>query len=353
MRQVSNRSPQNSVSRRSFLVAASALGLAAPPGQAESEPTSSEPGLKTGNGEWVYRTVPGWGHLPAGIQFGGTHGGIVVDAAGLVYISTQSTTGILVYRADGALVRTIAPQYPEVHSMVCAQERGEEYIYATVQKGTPEENWLFVKLRTDGTVVQKIKAPPEAGFAAPNDWRLTAAVPAPDGSIWIANGYGDSRLFRFDGKGNFKGGISGKGSAEGLLDCSHGLTIDTRYGQPLLLICDRENRRLCHFDLDGKYVQTVTRHLRRPCQASIHGDYVIVSELEGRVTILDLDNAAVAFLGDNPRKAQWANYNVNPGEVSPEAFCAAHGCFIDREANIYASDWNQTGRITKLIRVSA
>jgi hypothetical protein len=353
MLQASNRSLQARVSRRNFLVAASAIGLTAPLGQAESEPTNLRPEQRTGNGEWEYRVVPGWGHLPAGTQFGGTHGGIMVDATGLVYISTQSATGILVYRADGALVRTIAPQYPEVHSMVYAKERGEEYIYATVQKGTPEENWLFLKLRTDGTVVQKIKAPPEAGFTAPNEWRLTAAVPAPDGSIWIANGYGDSRLFRFDHKGNFKGSISGKGSAEGLLDCSHGLTIDTRYDQPLLLICDRENRRLCHFDLDGKYVQTVTRHLRRPCQVSVHGDCVIVSELEGRVTILDRDNVPVAFLGDNPQKAQWANYNVNPDEVSSAAFSAAHGCFIDQEANIYVSDWNRTGRITKLVRVSA
>lgn len=353
MLQTSDRSSEIKVNRRSFLAAAGAFGMAASLQQAESEPANAQPEQRTGNGEWTYQVVPSWGHLPAGIQFGGTHGGITVDAAGLIYISTQSSTGILVYRADGSLVRTIAPQYPEVHSMVYTQENGEDYIYATVQKGTPEENWLFVKLKTDGTVVHKIKAPPEAGFTSPNAWRLTAAVPAPDGSIWIANGYGDSRIFRFDSKGNFKGSISGKGNAEGMLDCSHGLTIDTRYDQPLLLVCDRENRRLCHFDLDGKYVQTVTRHLRRPCQASIHGDYVIVSELEGRVTILDRDNTPVAFLGDNPRRAQWANYNVAPGEVSAAAFSAAHGCFIDQDTNIYVSDWNQTGRVTKLARVSA
>jgi hypothetical protein len=357
MTQISSRSPQtgpqNSLTRRNFLVAAGAVGLTAAQGGAETRPSCLQPGELTGNGEWLYRVAQGWGQLPAGTGFGGTHGGITVDQAGLVYVSTQSATGILVYRADGALVRTIAPQYPEVHSMVYAVENGEEHIYATVQKGTPEENWLFVKLKTDGTVVQKITAPPEAGFAAPNAWRLTAAVPAPDGSIWIANGYGDSRIFRFDRKGNFAESFSGKGSTEGLLDCSHGLTLDTRYDQPLLLVCDRENRRLCHFDLDGKYVATVTRHLRRPCQASIHGDFLVVSELEGRVTILDRDNVPVAFLGDNPQKAQWANYGVDPGEIGPAAFSAAHGCFVDQEANIYISDWNHIGRVTKLERVTA
>jgi len=309
--------------------------------------------METGNGEWTYRVVEGWGQLPAGTAFGGTHGGIATDKAGHVYVSTQSETGVLVYSPDGVLLKTIAHEYPEVHSMVYAEESGEEYLYATVQKGTPKENWLFVKMKTDGTVVQKITAPPEAGFKTPNEWRLTAAVPAPDGGIFIANGYGDSRLFRFNKKGEYQASYSGKGTAEGQLNCSHGLAVDTRYEQPLLLVCDRENRRLCHFDFDGKYVRTVTQHLRRPCQISFHGDYAVISELEGRVTILDRENAPVAFLGDNPQKAQWANYKLRPGDIAPAFFSAAHGCYIDQQANIYVSDWNESGRVTKLARVSA
>ena len=309
--------------------------------------------MQTGNGEWTYRIVEKWGHLPAGTSFGGTHGGIATDKAGNVYVSTQSETGVLVYSPDGALLRTIANEYPEVHSMVHAEEDGSEYLYTTVQKGTPKENWLFVKMKTDGTVVQKITAPPEAGFKAPNEWRLTAAVLAPDGSIFIANGYGDSRLFRFDKNGDYKASYAGKGNKEGLFDCNHGLAVDLRYNQPLLMVCDRENRRLCHFDFDGRFVRTVTQHLRRPCQISFHGDYAVISELEGRVTILDKDNVPVAFLGDNPQRAQWANYKLQPGEIAPIFFSAAHGCHIDQQLNIYVSDWNQTGRITKLVRTTA
>ncbi|HEV2215448.1 MAG TPA: hypothetical protein VGR64_09175 [Terracidiphilus sp.] len=306
--------------------------------------------MQTGNGEWTYGIVEDWGLLPAGTSFGGTHGGIATDKAGNVYVSTQSETGVLVYSPDGTLLRTIANEYPEIHSMVYAEESGNEYFYATVQKGTPKENWLFVKIKTNGTVVQKITAPPEAGFKAPNEWRLTAAVPAPDGSIFIANGYGDSRLFRFDKSGEFKASYAGKGNTEGLFDCNHGLAVDMRYDQPLLLVCDRENRRLCHFDFDGKFVRTVTPHLRRPCQISIHGDYAVISELEGRVTILDKDNVPVAFLGDNPQRAQWANYKLQPDEIAPVFFSAAHGCHIDQHLNIYVSDWNQSGRVTKLVR---
>jgi hypothetical protein len=345
-----------SLNRRRFLGATGAAGLASlaiPKAWAsatEEQDKSHDMTATTGNGEWSYEVVPRWGALPIRTTFGGTHGAIAQDKGGNIYVSTQSETGILVYSPEGVLLRTIAHAYPEVHSMVHAEEGGEEFFYTTVQKGTPQENWLFVKIKIDGTIVQKIAAPPEAGFKAPNDWRLTAAVPGPDGSIFIANGYGDSRIFRFDRRGQYLTSYAGKGAEEGLFDCSHGLTVDTRYDQPLLLVCDRENRRLCHFDFDGKFVQTVAKHLRRPCQISLHGDYAVVSELEGRVLVLDRDNVPVAFLGDNADRTQWANYDVEPNAISPACFSAAHGCFIGRDASIYVSDWNKTGRITKLAR---
>jgi hypothetical protein len=309
--------------------------------------------FRTGNGEWTYDVVHDWGALPAGTKFGGTHGGISSDRAGNIYVSTQSDTGILVYNKDGKLLKTIAKDYPEVHSLQFVVEGGEEYFYATVQKGTPKENWLFVKMKTDGTVVQKITAPPEAGFHSANEWRLTAAVPGPDRSIYIANGYGDSRLFKFDARANYQKSFSGKGKEDGQCDCSHGLAVDTRYDQPLLLVCDRENLRLSHFDFDGKFVRNITLHLRRPCQVSFLGEYAVVSELLGRVAVLDKDNVPVAFLGDNPQKSQWANYDVSPESIGPSDFSAAHGCHIDKDANIYVSDWNRIGRVIKLARVKS
>ncbi len=352
---IKTRSHAGTFDRRRFCTLTGATGLAAFVGKraaAQSACQITDAEVRTGNGEWTYRVVPGWGSLPAGTTFGGTHGGIATDNAGHIYISTQSRTGILVYGPDGSLLKTIADQYPEVHSIVYAEESNSEYLYTTVQHGTPEENWLFVKMKTDGTVVQKITAPPEAGFKAPNEWRLTAAVPTPDGSIFIANGYGDSRIFKFDKSGEYKASYAGKGNSDGLFNCSHGMSLDTRYDQPLLLICDRENRRLCHFDLDGQFVRTIAEHLRRPCQISFHGDYAVISELEGRVTILDGDNVPVAFLGDNPRRIQWANYQLAPADIAGSLFSAAHGCYIDADANIYVSDWNRTGRITKLARIA-
>jgi hypothetical protein len=341
------------ISRRAFssMATFSALALAAgDAGRAEEIDVQATPAadkanelrLRTGNGAWTYEVVPHWGQLPAGRQYGGTHGAIASDKAGNLYVSTQSDTGILVYEPGGRLLKTIATEYPEVHSLFRSVEDGQEYFYATVQKGTPKENWLVVKLKTDGTVVQKITAPAEAGFKAPNEWRVTAVLPGPDGSIYVANGYGDSRIFKFDKKGNYQSSFAGKGSEDGKCDCCHGLAVDTRYDQPLLLVCDRENYRLSHFDFDGKFVGHVTLHMRRPCQVSFMGDHAV----------LDKDNVPVAFIGDNPQQSQWANYGLEPASIATAVFSAAHGCFIDESANLYVSDWNHVGRVTKLRRVA-
>src|SRR5258708_30343259 len=97
------------LNRRTFI---NAVGLATAT-QAVSFPLSAEtksshlPTVLTGNGEWTYEVVPGWGSLPAGTSFAGTHGAIAQDKAGRIYVRTQSATRALVYARDRTFIRTI------------------------------------------------------------------------------------------------------------------------------------------------------------------------------------------------------------------------------------------------------
>ncbi len=116
------------------------------------------------------------------------------------------------------------------------------------------------------------------------------------------------------------------------------------------MICDRENNRLQHFDLDGNFVHVAINGLRRPCATSIWKEYILVAELAGRAVILNKDNQIVSVLGDNPDTTQHAKFGVSPERWQPGIFTAPHGCSFDHEGNVYIQDWNKWGRITKLVR---
>jgi len=296
----------------------------------------------TGQGEWIYEVVPNWGHVPGHDHIGSTHGGIVIDQSGKVYVSTDGPNGMIVYNSDGSFIKTFGKKSRRYHGLNIYQENGQEYIYAAGMNHV-------TKLDLDGNVILKIEG---AQQDPANSWaKATAVAVAPNGDIFIADGYGSSVIFKYDKTGTFIKQFGLRGRAEGQFITSHGLTIDARDpSNPLLMVCDRENLRLQHFDLDGNFVNVAINGLRRPCAAAIWKDYVLVAELAGRAVILDKDNQIISVLGDNPDTTQRAKFEVPPEQWQNGVFAAPHGCSFDHEGNIYIQDWNKWGRITKLVR---
>jgi len=296
----------------------------------------------TGQGEWIYEVVPNWGHVPGHDHIGSTHGGIVIDQSGKVYVSTDGPNGMIVYNSDGSFIKTFGKKSRRYHGLNIYQENGQEYIYAAGMNHV-------TKLDLDGNVILKIEG---AQQDPANSWaKATAVAVAPNGDIFIADGYGSSVIFKYDKTGTFIKQFGLRGRAEGQFITSHGLTIDARNpSNPLLMVCDRENLRLQHFDLDGNFVNVAINGLRRPCAAAIWKDYVLVAELAGRAVILDKNNQIISVLGDNPDTTQRAKFGVPPEQWQNGVFTAPHGCSFDHEGNIYIQDWNKWGRITKLVR---
>jgi len=318
----------------------------------DTEPgTGPQSALRTGNGAWSYEAVPNWDDLPDGKNVGPTHGGVVVDnKTGLIYASTDAPHGILVYQPDGTLAKTIAPECTGFHAMDIAEEGGKTVIYGA-QLGGP--NPLRVcKIDTEGKLLLEISAKSLPDLQG--GWKgLTAVAVAPDGSIFCAMGYGSNVIHKFDATGKHLKSFGGRGKGEQVLTItSHGLKVDLRYGQPRLLVCDRENRRLFHTDLEGNWIGEYATNLRRPCAVSILGNVCAVAELEARVTIINKAGTPIAFLGDNPDPKQWAKFPVAPADMTPNLFTAPHGLSFDKDGNLYVEDWNQIGRITKLKKLS-
>jgi hypothetical protein len=304
--------------------------------------------LPAGQGAHRYESVAGWCRLPDARPLGNTHGAIVIDRRGRVYFNTDTDRSIMVYEPDGRFVRSFAAAHPGIHGMVLNVEDGEEYLYAAHLAGKQ-----VVKLRLDGTVVWTLGVPRESGKYDddPNAYNPTAVAVAPDGGFFVADGYGRNWIHQFTKDRAYVRSFGGPGDAPGQFRTCHGLALDTRGPEPRLIVCDRENRRLQRFDLEGNLVDVPVTGLRRPCSLSLAGEYTAVAELEGRVTILDQSFQPVAHLGDNPQRGQWANNGVKPAEWIEGVFTAPHACCFDDAGNLYVMDWNASGRISKLRRV--
>ena len=240
--------------------------------------------VRTGNGTWTYEAVPHWGKMPGDKNLGPTHGGVVVDnKTGNVYVSTDADHAIVVFDNDGKHLKNIAPECKGFHAMAIAEEDGNTVLFGA-QLGGP--NPLRVcKLDTSGKLLLSISAKEYPELKG--GWKgLTAVTVAPDGSIFCSMGYGAQFIHKFDASGKHLKTFGGRGKGEQVLtNTSHGLAVDTRYEEPRLLICDRENRRLIHTDLEGNWIGEYATKLRRPCAASILGDHCAIAELEGRVDL--------------------------------------------------------------------
>ena len=328
-----------------------------------------------GQGAWSFMVEPGWAKLPEGISLGPTHGGVVVDRAGQVYVSSDGPAGILVFAADGKFLRSLAPELSGIHGMVLREENDRQFIYAAHVKGHQ-----VVKLTLDGTVVWTLGCPTESGrypelkdykpkvagakpeavviaadgrqFVA-DGYLPTAVAVGPDGRIYVADGYGTSVIHEYSAARQWTRVIGARGKGEGEFETCHGLALDLRESEPRLLVCDRENRRLVQLDLEGRFVRTLTTGLRRPCAIALLGDYAAIAELEGRVVITDREGKIVATLGDNPDQAQWAAFKLAPEFWRDGIFIAPHGLAFDATGNLYVQDWNYRGRLTKLRRTTA
>lgn len=317
-------------------------------------PPTLDQAVKVGRGDFLFESVPGWCRLPKGRTPGPTHGRIAIDKKGNVYFGTEAPeNSVMVYSPEGDYVRSFAPEYKGCHGMTLREENGEEFIYAAHGKRGGRQ---VVKFRLDGSVVLKIPGPPKEAarlYPKPTDYRPTDVAVAPNGDIYVAEGYGLSYIHQYDKSGKYIRTFGGRGKGPGKFNNSHGLELDPRYDPPRLLVSDRENRRIVHLTLEGKFIAVLQEGLRRPCSVHIRGDTVAIAELEGRVTILDRENKVVCHLGDNPDKGQWARKPIPPDRWKEGVFTAPHAVCWDRDGNLFVMDWNTHGRISKLRRIKA
>jgi DNA-binding beta-propeller fold protein YncE len=284
-------------------------------------------------------------HFPAQPDhqsLGPVHGGAAVDRAGNVYVSTDTPRGIVVFGSDGRYQRHFGPDF--IHGLHLQREADGEYLYAA----RPSKHEVL-KIKTDGAVVWTMGYPRESGiYSKPEEFNPTNIVALPDGTIFVADGYGKNYIHKYDKDRNYVKSFGGQGASpaeDGKFNRCHGLAVDLRGRKPLLVVCNRESGRVEHWDTDGNLVKVLLRGLRMPAAAAVNRDYIAVAELKGRVTILGKDNTIAAQLGDNPNEKQQANFDLDPAQWTDGICNNPHGVAFDRRGNVVVSEWSKFGRL--------
>jgi DNA-binding beta-propeller fold protein YncE len=295
--------------------------------------------------ELKYSIAPGFfEENPGGQPLGPCHGGVVIDKAGNIYVSTDTERGIVVFSAKGKFLRTTGPT--RIHGLELRKEKGVEYIYAA----RPADHEV-VKLKLDGEREWDIQFPKEAGiYKDANGFKPCAVTVAPDGAIFVADGYGANYVLKFDKARKFVKAFGGPGAEEGKFNTCHGIALDTRLSKPLLLVCNRNNNRVEYWDLDGNFVRVIQKDLRMPAAVHILWDYAVFPELQGRVTVLDKAGNIVAQVGDNPNEKQRANFGLPQGQWKEGICNSPHGASIDKDGSLIVSEWSQFGHLHKFVR---
>ena len=300
----------------------------------------------------TFTVVPEWLKLPEGRPaIGNMHGDVAVSSTGEVYISVQDPlAGLQVYAADGAFVRNVPNAPTDLHGFVIRTQPDGEFIF-----GPTLRSQTIVKMRLDGTVVMTIgtSAIPDA-FKSKNATtgllgvRLTGMDVAPNGDLYVTDGYASDNVHRFDRAGKYLASFGGKAAPYGF-NTLHKIAVDTRFQPARIIGCDRENNRLVHLSLEGAFIGVVAGDLLRPAAVAISGEHAVVGELNGRVSILDKAGKVVARLGANSDPGVGTN-KIPREQWRSGIFVSPHGVAVNQQGDLFVSEFNLAGRLHRFNR---
>lgn len=360
----------NPFSRRRFLATSAAAALAAPRILTAKKSDSQ---LVIGEGEHKYEVQHYWPQLPDKYTWQTTHN-VAIDRDGLLYVIHEGRENlphhpsIFVFDPEGKFIRAFGQQFQGGgHGLEVRTEGKEQFLWVTAYQQVKS----FAKLTLTGEPVWQQHAPmdsklyPEGEDTHPlKRWGRDAFMPTnfaflPDGGFFVADGYGSWRIHRYDKDGKWLSMFGEPGTGPGQFNTPHGLWLDTRGGKdPTLVVADRANKRLQWFTLEGKHLKTLDGFIL-PANLDSLGDVLLVPDLSARVTLLDKNDQVITHLGEDP---EWRAQVLKDGmkmrkDETGESwvsgkFLHPHDACFDPAGNIYVAEWVQTGRVTRLRKLS-
>jgi hypothetical protein len=207
--------------------------------------------------EIPYESVPNLLKFPPNVYMGEGIG-VATNSKGHIFVYTRSQqTRLFEFDQKGTFVREIG-------------EGLYGFLFAHAVRVDPQDNiWavdegsnMVIKFNPEGRVVMLLGRRPESAdgllatpagnppvppaqpylFSRPTDVAWDAA-----GNIFVSDGYGNSRIVKYDKDGRFISSAGTKGSGPGQLNLPHTLATDAKGN---VYVGDRSNRRIEVFDND-------------------------------------------------------------------------------------------------------
>jgi DNA-binding beta-propeller fold protein YncE len=272
---------------------------------------------------------------------------VATDSHDRVYLFNRSPRPVAVFDREGVFLRAWGGEFFErahgifidaADMLYCVDDLGH-----TVTKLTPDGELIF-RIGTRGqpsnTGATSIDYRTIRHAGPPFHFPTNLAV-APNGELYVSDGYGNARIHRFTADGELISSWGEPGAGPGQFHVPHGIAV---HPDGTVYVADRENDRLQLFSPDGEFLTEWTG-IARPCDLDIaQNGHVYVAELGyragmwpgtvapypgatgGRVSIFDPQGGLVARFGGGEQPA-------TPGD-----FFAPHAIWLDTHGDFYLAE---------------
>jgi len=261
-----------------------------------------------------YHPAEDFFHLPPDMNFGEVSG-VALDHRGHIFIFNRGLYPIIEFTHDGHYVRNLAQGLVGSAHGLRIDSHDNLWI-------TDVATHTVLRLNQEGhiTMVLGRKDSPGETNALFNQPTDVAFGPADE--IFVTDGYGNSRVVKFDRDGNFIKAWGSKGNAPGEFNLPHTIVIDK---QNLVYVGDRENQRVQVFDLDGNFIKE-WKHVGAPwgLELAKDGTLYMTDGYVNRVLHLDTQGKILGVFGESGKK---------PGQ-----FMFAHSVAVSPDGVLYISE---------------
>lgn len=285
------------------------------------------------NSHGTYEVVHGWPVLPDGYTLGQA-AGVEVDSHNHVWVFHRGKHPVLCIDAEsGKILQSWGDGlFESPHGLTVDSD---DNIWVTDNK-----SHLVSKFSHDGEPMMTLGAKGVAGQDGNHFMGPTDVAVAPNGDIYVTDGYGNSRVAKFDKNGTFLLEWGQRGESDGEFHTPHSVALDDNEH---VYIADRENIRMQIFDSNGKFLKAWKNpELGRPWGVDFRDGYLFVADggdmgepNRNRALKLDLDGNVLA---------KWGSFGSQDGQ-----FYWAHHISAGANNDVYVVDVNNGMRVQKFV----